>query len=59
MKFVASFLNKFSVKGADAQQDIFGQRLTKMVAPTPASRSRRARPVQMPSAFRGRQTLAH
>lgn len=57
MKFVASLLNRFSAK-ADDQTDIFDKRLTKMVAPAPA-RNRRARSAQMPSAFRGRQALAH
>jgi len=59
MKFVASFLTKFSPKGADARQDIFDQRLSKMMAPMPASKNRRARTAQMPSAFRARPAMAH
>ena len=59
MKIIVSFLNKLSAKGGAAQQDIFDQRLTKMVAPAPAARNRRARSTHMPSVFRGRQALAH
>jgi hypothetical protein len=60
MKFVASLLHRFSAKGADEQVDIFDKRLTKMIAPAPAARNRRARSIQAPSAFRsGRAALAH
>ncbi len=58
MKFVASFLNRFTAKGVDSQQDIFDKRLSKMTAPAPV-KNRRARSGQVPSAFRGRPALAH